>query len=115
MHFPCGFFISTVLHPNLWWLHSQLLSSVPFTVPLTELLQLPAYLDPDQLPACLLSLQLEAFLELLSLALFLSQGVLQLLKLLLWHHVVYPGLGLLQLQSVLGLGEAQASFGFQKL
>lgn len=90
-------------------------SSVPFTVLLTELLQFPAYLGPDQLPACLLSLLLEAFLELLSLALFHSQGVLQLLKLLLWHHVVYLGLGLLQLQSMLGLGQAQACFGFQKL
>ncbi|KAI1240431.1 hypothetical protein IHE44_0008854, partial [Lamprotornis superbus] len=48
-------------------------ASVPFTVPLTELLQLPAYLGPDQLSACLLSLLLEAFLELLSLALFPSQ------------------------------------------
>lgn len=86
----------------------------PSQSPLSEL-QFPAYLGPEQLPACLLSLLLEAFLELLSLALLLSQGVLQLLKLLLWHHVVHLGLGLLQLQSVLGLGQAQAGFGFQKL
>lgn len=82
---------------------------------MTELLQFPAYLGPDQLPAGLLSLPLETFLELLSLALFLSQGVLQLLKLRLWHHFVYLGFGLLQLQSMLGLGQAQACFGFQKL
>lgn len=95
--------------------HSCLPGCQASSVPLAELLQFPAYLGPEQLPACLLSLLLEAFLELLSLALFLSQGVLQLLKLLLWHHAVHLGPGLLQLQSVLGLGQAQACFGFQKL
>lgn len=86
--------------------------SVPSPVPLTEFLQFPAYLDPDQLPACLLSLPVEVFLELLSLALFLSQAGLQLLKLFLWHHIVHLGLGLLQLQSMPSLGQAQVCFGF---
>ena len=87
-------------------------SSAPSPVALTDFLQFPAYLGPDQLPARLLSLPVEIFLELLSLALFLSQAGLQLLKLFLWHHVVHLGLGLLQLQSVPSLGQAQACFGF---
>lgn len=81
-------------------------------VPLSEFPQFPAYLGPDQLLACLLSLLVEVFLELLTLALFLSQADLQLLKLFLWHHVVHLGLGLLQLQSMPSLGQAQACFGF---
>lgn len=72
-------------------------------VPLTELLQLPAYLGPDQLPACLLSLLLEVCLELLNPALFLAQAGLQLFKLFPWHHVVQLCLDLLQLQCMLSL------------
>lgn len=80
--------------------------------PLTELLQVPAHLRPDQLPVCLLSLPTEVFLEPLSPALFLPQAGLQLLELFLWHHVVHLGLGLLQLQRMPSLGQAQACFGF---
>lgn len=86
--------------------------SAPSLALLTEFLQFPAYLGPCQLPAHLLSLLVEVFLELLGLALFLSQACLQLLKLFLWHHVVHLGLGLLQLQSMQSLRPAQACFSF---
>lgn len=79
--------------------------------PVTEL-QILAYLRPEQLPVCLLSLPMEVFLEPPSPALFLPQAGLQLLKLFLWHHVVHLRLGLLQLQRMPSLGQAQARFGF---
>lgn len=112
VHFPRGLLIYSIFHLNRCCFHPTFQAgSAPSLVPLTEFPQFPAYLGPDQLPACLLSLPVEVFLELLSLALFFSQAGLQLLKLFLWHHVVHLGLGLLQLPCMPSLSQVQACFG----
>lgn len=65
-----------------------------------------------QLPARLLSLEAEVFLQLLNLLLLFSQSIMELGEMLLRHNIAHLALQLLQLLQVLRMGQVQSCVGF---